>query len=305
MISQRSVHARALLAAMAAAMIMGSLCVFVRESHCSPQLCSFSRFGVGFLFIGLWALIEKLRCGAGLAFSPAAFASGICTGLCVLFYFLAIRYTSAGIAALLPATGPLLSAVWESLLEKRLPPRRDVMLLITAGVGIALVTLFAPSNMPGHHHALGILYGSLGGLFYSFYLVLNRFMSPEVTMMRRLFWQSLTATLTLVAPLLITENALLGWQIGCPWLVGIGIMQGVAVLALVAYAMQRINSLEFGIVSCLEPSEATLLGWLVYAEAILPGQWLGFALVIASIIAKSKRHIRWRIACFIARRIKH
>ncbi len=290
---------------MVAAMIMGSLCVFVRESHCTPQLCSFSRFGVGFLLIGLWALTEKLRCGASLAFSPAAFASGVCTGLCVLFYFLAIRYTSAGIAALLPATGPLLSAVWESLLVKRLPPRRDVMLLATAGLGIALVTLFAPGNMPGHRHALGILYGTLGGLFYSFYLVLNRFMSPEVGMMRRLFWQSATATLTLVTPLLITQNAMQGWQGGWSWLVGIGVLQGVAVLALVAYAMQRIKSLEFGIVSCLEPTEATFLGWLVYAEAILPGQWLGFVLVLAAVIAKSKRHIRWRISCFIAHHFRH
>ena len=300
-----SAHARALVAAMAAALLMGSLCVFVRESHCSAQLCSFARFGAGFLLIGGAALYGKARRGISLRFSPAAFASGVSIGLCILFYYLAIRNTSAGIAALLPATGPLLAAVWEALLEKKLPPRRDVMLLVTAGLGIVLVTCFAPGNMPGQHHALGILYGMLCGLCYSFYIVLSRFMHTEVSMLRRLFWQSAAGMLALIAPLVATQHVFQGWQTGWPWLLGIGVLQGVGVLAVVAYAMRKLTSLEFAIVSCLEPTEATFLGWLVYAELVLPGQWLGFLLVLSTIVAKSQRHIRWRISCFMARHLTH
>ena len=295
----------ALMAAMMAAMLMGSLCIFVRESDCSAQLCSFSRFSVGFLLIGGAAAYLRLRGAVSLRFSPASFASGISIGLCILFYYLAIQYTSAGIAALLPATGPLLSAVWESLLERRLPPRRDVIMVLTAGLGIMLVTCFSPGNVPGHDDALGITCGILCGVFYSFYLVLNRCMSTEVQMMQRLFWQSAAGTLVLLVPLCAGEQTLAGLGQGWPWLVGIGLVQGVGVLALVAFAMRHLSSLEFGIISCLEPTEATLLGWAMYAELIMPGQWLGFVLVLGTILAKSQRHLGWRLRSYIVRHLGH
>lgn len=299
-------HARALTAALLAAMLMGSLCIFVRESGCSAQLCSFSRFSVGFILIGSAALWMKLRGRVRLRFSPASFASGLSIGLCILFYFLAIQHTSAGIAALLPATGPLLSAVWESLLERRLPPRRDIIMILIAGLGIAMVTLFSPGNQPGHDDALGIAFGFLCGVCYSFYLVLNRCMSGEVEMMQRIFWQSVAGTLVLLAPLALAEDGLAGIAEGWPWLLGIGILQGVGVLALVAYAMRRLNSLEFGIISCMEPTEATLIGRIVYAEMITTGQWLGFLLVFGVIIAKSQRHLGWKLRLlFLRRRIKY
>lgn len=301
MFKQGNSHARALLAALVAAMLMGSLCIFVRESGCGAQLCSFARFSVGFALIGATATVMRMSGRTRLRFSPASFASGASIGLCILCYYLAVQNTSAGIAALLPAIGPILSAVWEALLERRLPPRRDVLMVVAAGLGIVLVTFFSSENVPGHDDALGITYGVLSGAFYSFYLVLNRCMSTEVQMMQRIFWQSTAGTMTLLIPLLMVEHPLQGFAEGWPWLLGIGVLQGVGVLALVAYAMRRLNSLEFGIISCMEPTEATLLGWVLYAEVIMPGQWVGFALVLCAIIAKSQRHLGWRIRSYIAR----
>lgn len=275
---------------MMAAMLMGALCIFVRESGCSAQLCSFARFGLGFLIIGSVAVTLRLRGRVCLGFSPASFGSGVSIGLCILFYFLAIQHTSAAIAALLPAMGPLLAAVWESLLVRQLPPRRDVLMILAAGLGILLVAYYSPHNLPGHDDASGIAYGLLCGFFYSIYLVLNRCMSREVRMMQRLFWQSVGGTLVLTVPLAASgAEALQGAAAGWPWLVGIGILQGVGVLALVAYAMRRLSALEFGIISCLEPTEATILGRVVYGEEIAAGQWPGFVLVFATILLKSYR----------------
>ena len=127
-------------------------------------------------------------------------------------------------------------------------------------------------------------------------------MSAEVQMMQRLFWQSVAGTLVLLVPLAAGGAELLqGISSGWPWLVGIGILQGVGVLALVAYAMRHLTSLEFGIISCLEPTEATMLGCLVYSEAIMPGQWPGFVLVFATILAKSQRHPAWKLQSLLAR----
>ena len=277
----------AFLAATLAAMLMGSLCIFVRESGCSALACSLSRFAIGLVSIGLFGVVMLVRGKGSLRFSGKSFISGIGISLCILCYFLAIKETSAGVAALLPATGPLFAAVWEALLEHHLPPKRDALLILTAGLGIVLVSLLSGSTASGQNDALGIIYGLLSGLFYSLYIVLNRFMGQEITLLQRTFWQSAAGTLVLLLPLGFTTGTFEGVAAGWPWLLGIGLCQGVGVLVLVAYAMRKLSSLEFGIVSCLEPTEAALIGMMLYAEVILPGQWCGFALVLSAILAKS------------------
>lgn len=277
----------AFLAATIASVLMGTLCVFVRESACSAQLCSLSRFGIGLLLIGaygMWILMTKR---GSMKFSGKAFISGIGISLCILFYFLAIQETSAGIAALLPATGPLFAAVWEALLEHHLPPKRDALLILTAGLGIVLVSMLSGPATGGQNDALGILYGLLSGLFYSLYIVLNRFMTPDISLLQRTFWQSAAGTLVLLVPLFCVASPCPNIDHGWPWLLGIGLCQGVGVLVLVAFAMRKLSSLEFGIVSCLEPMEAALIGFFFYAEVIMAGQWCGFALVLSAILAKS------------------
>lgn len=277
----------AFLAAVAASLLMGMLCIFVRESHCCAQLCSISRFGIGLLLIGLFGAVCVWRGKGSLRFSGMAFISGIGISLCILFYFLAIKETSAGVAALLPATGPLFAAVWEALLEHHLPPKRDALLILTAGLGIVLVSLLSGSANGGQNDALGILYGLLSGLFYSLYIVLAHFMKPTVSLLQRTFWQSLAGTCVLLPALLLAATPWENFSTGWPWLLGIGLCQGVGVLVLVAYAMRRLSSLEFGIVSCLEPMEAALIGFVFYAEAMMTGQWCGFALVLSALLAKS------------------
>ena len=270
-----------------ASVLMGMLCVFVRESACSAQLCSLSRFGIGLLLIGTQGLWMVYRRGDTMRFNGKAFISGIGISLCILFYFLAIKETSAGIAALLPATGPLFAAVWEALLEHHLPPKRDALLILTAGLGIVLVSMLSGPATGGQNDALGILYGLLSGLFYSLYIVLNRFMRADVTLLQRTFWQSVAGTLVLLVPLCCSAGAIQNIGTGWPWLLGIGICQGVGVLILVAYAMRKLSSLEFGIISCIEPMEAALIGFLFYSEVIQAGQWCGFALVLSAILSKS------------------
>ena len=288
-------YLNAFIAAIIASMLMGTLCIFVRESECTAQICSLSRFSIGLIIIGIYGIICVLLKRGSLKFSGKAFCSGIGISLCILFYFLAIQETSAGIAALLPATGPLFAAVWEALLEHHLPPKRDALLIMTAGLGIVLVSMLSESTGGGQNDALGIIYGLISGLFYSLYIVLNRFMKPGVTLLQRTFWQSAAGTIVLLIPVLCVifipafqveapfENVDTGWI----WLLGIGICQGVAVLGLVAFAMKKLSSLEFGIVSCMEPMEAALIGLLMYEEIIKPGQWCGFALVLSAILAKS------------------
>lgn len=273
----------ALIAAVVAAVLMGVLGFFVRETHCSAQGCSFARFAIGLLLITPLVFSQRSKGTSTFAFSLPSVLSGIGISLCILFYFLAITQISVGIAALLLYTGPVFAAAGEALLKRSMPPRRDVWLMLASVVGIVLVTIYAPENTANHaQNPMGYAYGMLSGLCYATYIVLTRQISPHISLFTRTFWQFAAGSLVLLVPLFLTESPYAGLQTGWPYILCIGILQGFGVLLLVAYAVRKLTAIEFGTISYLEPAVAVALGWLVYGESISAGQWCGFALVLGA-----------------------
>ncbi len=273
----------ALIAAIVAAVLMGVLGFFVRETHCSAQGCSFARFLIGMVLIVPLVFCRRAEGGARLPFSLPAVVSGAGISLCILFYFLAITQISVGIAALLLYTGPVFAAVGESLLRRSLPPRRDIMLMLASAAGIVLVTVCARTPAADQvQEPMGYAYGLLSGVCYAAYILLNRQIPGHISLAVRTFWQFAAGSLVLLVPLLCTAEPYAGLSTGWPYLLCIGVLQGFAVLLLVAYAVRRLTAIEFGTISYLEPAVAVALGWLVYGESITPGQWCGFALVLGA-----------------------
>ena len=273
----------ALIAAIVAAVLMGVLGFFVRETHCSAQGCSFARFLIGMVLIVPLVFCRRAEGGARLPFSLPAVVSGAGISLCILFYFLAITQISVGIAALLLYTGPVFAAVGESLLRRSLPPRRDIMLMLASAAGIVLVTVCAGAPAADQvQEPMGYAYGLLSGVCYAAYILLNRQIPGHISLAVRTFWQFAAGSLVLLVPLLCTAEPYAGLSTGWPYLLCIGVLQGFAVLLLVAYAVRRLTAIEFGTISYLEPAVAVALGWLVYGESITPGQWCGFALVLGA-----------------------
>lgn len=273
----------ALIAAIVAAVLMGVLGFFVRETQCSAQGCSFARFIIGLVLITPLVCGGKTQSAARLPFSLPAVLSGAGISLCILFYFLAITQISVGIAALLLYTGPVFAAVGESLLRRSLPPRRDMLLMLASAAGIVLVTVCAGEPAANQvQEPIGYAYGLLSGVCYAAYILLNRQIPGHISLSVRTFWQFAAGSLVLLVPLLCTEAPYAGLSAGWPYLLCIGVLQGFAVLLLVAYAVRRLTAIEFGTISYLEPAVAVALGWVVYGESITPGQWCGFALVLGA-----------------------
>ncbi len=273
----------ALIAAIVAAVLMGVLGFFVRETQCSAQGCSFARFIIGLLLITPMAWSSRTAEGKRFAWSLPAALSGAGISLCILFYFLAITQISVGIAALLLYTGPVFAAAGEALLRRSLPPRRDMGLMLASAAGIILVTICAgepAAEQPSS--AMGYVYGLLSGVCYAAYILLNRQIPGSISLSLRTFWQFAAGSLVLLVPLLLTDAPYAGLSSGWPYLLCIGVLQGFAVLLLVAYAVRHLTAIEFGTISYLEPAVAVALGWLVYGESITPGQWCGFALVLGA-----------------------
>ncbi len=276
-------HCNAMISAIVAAVLMGVLGFFVRETQCSAQGCSFARFMIGLVLISPMVCCRKSAGEARLPFSLPSILSGAGISLCILFYFLAITQISVGIAALLLYTGPVFAAVGESVIRRSLPARRDMLLMAASAAGIVLVTICADAPASTQSHALaGYVYGLLSGVCYAAYILLNRQIPGHISLTVRTFWQFAAGTAVLVVPLALTEAPYAGIGNGWPYLLSIGILQGFAVLLLVAYAVRRLSAIEFGTISYLEPAVAVAVGWLAYGEIISPGQWSGFALVLGA-----------------------
>ncbi len=264
-----------------AAVLMGTLAFFVRESHCSAQCCSFARFFIGMLLIGTLWLVEIRRRRDVFIWSGYAMASGVGISLCILFYFLALQRTSVGVAALLLYTGPVFAALGEALIKRKVPPLRDVMLISLAALGVGLVSACAPAAGQGGSH-LGMAYGLLSGLCYSAYILFNRQIRKRVSLPARTFWQSVAGVVVLLLPLLLSDCGVEHVNFGWPYLACIGFLQGFAVLLPAAYAMKKLSAIKYGTIAYLEPMVAVALGFFVYHEQLNAGQWAGMVLVVAA-----------------------
>lgn len=277
----------ALLSAILAAVLMGALGFFVRESACSAPMCSFVRFAVGLALVTPLLGYQILRGRGSFFFSWQSAVSGVGISLCILFYFFAIQSISVGIAALLLYTGPVFAVLGESLFTRNLPPRRECILILLSIVGIVAVSVFEEGGTATDSNPFGVIYGLLAGLCYAAYILLTRIIPQKVTLLQRTFWQFAAGCVLLTAPMLTTENAIDGIEQGWFYLLCIGIFQGFLVMLLIAYAVRHLSAIQFGTISYLEPAVAVLLGWLIYAEHLSSGQWCGFVLIISASAAQT------------------
>lgn len=278
-------NSRAFCAAVAAAATMGTLGWFVREAPCGAPLCGFARFAIGLLLLLPLAVWRSQRGERVWAFSWQAAASGLGIGVCILFYFLAMRCTTIALAVLLVYTGPVLAAAGEALLERRLPPLRDGLLLAGSLAGLVLVC--AGGGAEHAANGMGACYSLISALGYAVYLLCNSHMPAHVGLMRRTFWQFLAGCLFVALPLCCVETPFEGLADSWMWLLSIGACHGFVVMLLIVYAARRLSSIQYGTIAYLEPVVAVGLGVLVYRENMEPAQWAGFCLVIAASLAQS------------------
>ena len=277
--------ARPLVAAMVASTTMGTLGYFVREAApCSAPLCGFMRFAIGLLLL-LPLLCWRSRRGERVwAFSWQSALSGLGIGICILFYFLAMRRTTLALAILLVYPGPVLAAIGESVLLRRLPSLRNGLLMLCSLTGLGLVCACSGGTQAAD--GLGLLYSLISGLGYSVYLLCNSHISAEVPLLRRTFWQFLIGCLFAAVPLFFVSAPFEGCTERWYDLLAIGSCHGFVVMMLIVYATRRLSSIRYGTIAFLEPITAVGLGYLVYGEILNPLQWCGFALVVAATLGQ-------------------
>lgn len=203
-------------------------------------------------------------------------------GVCYLgqsfCYFSALRYVSAGLAALLLYLYPAIVTVMVALITRSLlgPVRIGALLAALGGTAMTL-----SGNLEGSF--FGVALGIGAALIYSVYIVTGERVLGEVSVMGS------ATVITLAAA--ASYGTIIAWQ-GPAWPLSQTGWGAAAAIALTTVGgifgflagIQRVGAVDASTISTLEPVTTIALAAIFLNEFIRPRQFAGGALILAAVI---------------------
>ena len=261
----------------------------------SPESISFWRFVVGsVLLLALFArpaVWPRMRAQA-----LVLVGAGACMALYVLCWFLGIARIGAAVPTLIALCLPPVLVTLVAVARGR--ERIDASLAATltgALAGTALVVLREGGP------AAGVSTGALvAGVIFS---IASAVLYAGFTLVSGRLSQALgagpsTMGLTVVAAIVMGLSALyapLAWPGDAPpeaWLLYLGLVTAAIALLAFSWGAARLSPTALTVATLVEPLTAVLLAALLLGQALSSWQWLGAALMIASIAALGRRDAR-------------
>lgn len=269
-------------AAIGAALLMGSLGVFVRKSAAGEAIVALARFGIGLVFFAILVLATGNLGAIKIKLSASIIFSGLFLALCVLCYHLVINRTSLANAAFLLYLGPLLATgLGVIFLGERLS-LMTIALLTSAFLGCMLLLEFRFSTPAAG--SSGNWYGLLSGVFYALFITANKRIPHEVPVVGRTFYQLLFSAIATL-PLAAMSAARISF-IDMGWLSAIGLLHGFLAITLMVGAIKYLRVFEFSLISYLEPVIAAVAGIVFWSEPLSLLQASGGGLIVLSNFAQ-------------------
>jgi drug/metabolite transporter (DMT)-like permease len=211
--------------------------------------------------------------------------AGICSLLFFTYcYFQCISLTSLSAAAILLYTAPSIVMAMSLVLFRERLTALKLAALVMAFAGCVLVSGGGGGAVTGR----GVIYGLCAGFGYALYsifarLLLNRgYDSRTINFYAVLFALAGACVIwggAKPAALAVSSTAGLAWGLGA------GLVSCYLPYSLYTYGMTGVETGKASVLASTEPVVATLMGVLVYKEAMSPASILGVALVIAAIAA--------------------
>ncbi len=271
--------------------LWGTVSIFVKNMDAagsSTGYTSFLRVFFGFLILAIITLIKE---------GPKAFRInkqtliacillGIFTqGFFNISYNTAIGYIGASLGAVLLYTAPLFTSVMSFFLFKEKITHTKALALLINIIGCAFTVTGGQFNAITFS-VIGVCWGVAAGFFYSLGAILGKYTTGQASSLVVTTYNFLFASIFL-------GISLRPWSsVGTPLepkLLLLGIAYAIIPTAL-AYAIyftgvQRVKETsKIPIAASIETVSATIVGILVFHEAIGFGNLIGIALVLASIV---------------------
>lgn len=272
----------------AGGVLLGTLGVFVIESHQHPLTAVWGRCAFGALALLAWGAATGRLHELRLRGRPLALAAG--AGLLMVFnwwlFFAAIERVPLGIATVVVHAQPFwvmaLAAWW-----LREPIRRhQVGAAALALVGLALSCGVAGTPVHlGDGAATGLLMCLGGSLTYAVVTLIAK-AARTVSSFALAWWQCAVGTVVL-----LWWPMLHGWPQGVApwaWLSGLGAIHTALAYVLMYAGMARLAAGRIALLQFVYPGTAVLVDWAFYGHALGPLQLLGVGLMGAALLQQRR-----------------
>jgi len=287
---QPSAHGRAVLGALAGALIIATSAILVRQSGASAAPASFFRCLFALPVLGALSVRDRRRRPALPARGRwTAWAAGGLLAVDLVLWSRAIGYVGAGLATVLANLQVLLVAglAWW-LLDER--PSRSLLAAVPAMVvGVALISGVGSQHTYGANPGLGALFGAVASVAYAAFLLVFRHGMPAPgpgnNAVQPLFHATVGATAGCAVLALATRDFALGpaWP-ALGWLALLAMSSQVVAWLLITNSLPRLPAALTSAVLLVQPVGAVALGALLFAEHPSPGQLAGVALVLVGVL---------------------
>lgn len=198
--------------------------------------------------------------------------------------FVAIRSTSVSIATILMYTAPAFVMVLSAVLFKEKLTTVKIVSLALTFLGCVLVT----GVLQGSEHrasALGILAGLGAGLGYALYSIFGKYALEKYDPMTIPVYTFIIAAVGLI-PITDYKGIISSFSNIQVILYAVGLSLFSTVLPFIFYTkgLSRLESGKASLIATLEPVVASMVGFIVFREAVTLSKVLGILLVIAALI---------------------
>lgn len=217
------------------------------------------------------------------------------TGICSIVFFnwcffSAIRETSLSIAAILLYTGPAFVTILSRFIFKERMTMRKTMALGITFVGCSLVVgLFPASGTSISFY--GLLIGLGSGLGYALYSIFGKFALVKYQSLTITTYTFITASAFMLffTDIAHLQRAFLDSHI-LIYSLGLGFFPTALAYILYTLGLSRVESSRASITTTLEPVVASMIGVLLFGDALSLWQISGIVLVLlAVVIVQEKR----------------
>jgi drug/metabolite transporter (DMT)-like permease len=250
----------------------------VRLADVGPVASGFWRLGLAAPVLLLVARRDLLA-GSGALKALVAFG-GLFFAADLAAWHIGIGMTKLANATLFGNSSSFLLVLYGFIAARALPARMQVVALVLAGAGAAL--LLGSSYEMSPEHLAGDLFAMLAGLFYTFYLVAVDRARKSMRSMPVLA----IATAAGALPLLLFALALGEKVVPTDWTPVILLAIGSQLIGqgLLVYAVGYLSPVVVGLGLLTQPAATALIGWFAYRERFGLADALGAVLIAAALV---------------------
>ncbi|MFB2801448.1 DMT family transporter [Shewanella seohaensis] len=282
--------ALAIVLALLAASLMGTIGVFARFAALPAEHITFYRLLLGALFLMAYMLFTGK--GRQIRHKPSkrTLINGAMLAGFMAFYIEAIEYTQMATVIMIIYLAPVLASLFAHFVFHERLKRSSIASVVLALIGFMLMLPVTSSQSLYDNEIMGYFYALLALLTYCGFILINRKPSAASPYQSTLVQLSVGALcllpLVLTTPIVPSLNQF-------AWLLAIGFFPGFLAILFAVKALAHLPSVTYGTLSYVEPVVVVALAWWLFDEALTTQQMLGVALIMLAGMAQgylSQRH---------------